>query len=633
MNTSTDDDELLLAYRQADAPARRELFPSFLKALKAMAANGRGADAALNARRAVAPELDYTSLLQLRRFMPTEGPGERLRLAVLGGPTTTQLCQLLATFLWGAGIEASIYEGPYGLFRQEVLGPGPELDRFKPRLVFIAAEARDVTAAARPGAASDEAVEAEARNWASLWDAAHKRWGCQVIQNDFAPEPWPVLGHLAAREPGSERSFLRRLNLALGRIAPAHVAVHPVSELAAELGAAAWFDPRFYFEAKLPCSPEALVAYAHSVMSLARGLVGRGRRVLALDLDNTLWGGIVGDAGPGGIVFGQGSGAGEAFLRFQQYAKALRERGIVLAVCSKNDEAKAKEPFEKRRDMPLKLEDFSGFKANWENKADNLRELARSLNLGLDAFVLVDDNPAERALVRRFLPEVAVPDLPEDPSGYVEALARHRFFESGPLTAEDRARAAYYQDNAKREALKDGALDIDAFLRSLDMRAAVEPVGPLNIERAAQLINKSNQFNLTTRRRSVAELEGLAKDGGWTTLTISLSDAVGDNGLISVLLGRKAGDVLEIDTWLMSCRVLQRGVEQFALNELAESARKLGCRRLTGAFIPTEKNGLVKDHYERLGFRSAGGDGTSTLWELDLNGFAGLKTYIRKGQG
>jgi FkbH-like protein len=628
-----DELERLEAYHQADAGPRRELFDALISALKTLAAKDKSA-AELWALRAVSPDLDYSSLMKLRRFAAPRKSENALRVAVLGGPTTTQLAQLLELFVAAEGIDARLYEGHYGLFRQEILAPDSELDAFKPQIVVLAVDARDV--AYRGGGAEGAAAarDAEAARWASLWETAHRRWNCTVIQNTFVPGPWGGLGHYAAKQPGSREFFLRELNLDLGRRAPSYALLHSMEDLVAAAGAARWFDPRFYFEAKMPCAPECLVEYAHSLMSLVRAAAGRSRKVLALDLDNTLWGGVVGELGAGGIALGQGSGEGEAFLHFQAFAKSLRERGVVLAVCSKNDPDKASEPFELRSDMILKRGDFACFVANWNNKADNLRAIAKTLNLGLDSFVFVDDNPAERALVRRLLPEVAVPDLPEDPSGYVAAVARGRYFETAALTDEDLRRADAYAADGRRRDLAAAAGDVDSFLASLDMRAPVEAVSDVNLERVAQLVNKSNQFNLTTRRRTAGELRALAADPAWETLAIGLRDSLGDNGLISVILAEKKGDALVLDTWLMSCRVLQRGVEQFALGELAARARARGCSRLLGTYIPTPKNGLVKDHYAGLGFRRTGTDGDASLWELALDGsFRAPPTHVRKEDG
>jgi FkbH-like protein len=620
MKAGAGDTETLVSYLQADASGRARLFPQFIKALEAQA---RTPGAARSwAAQAVSPDLDYSSLRRLRKFLapePNAADKVCVRVAVLGGPTTTQLVELIGVFLAGANIPVQVFEGDYGLYRQEILTPGSDLDRFAPQIILLATGAREISRFPAQHATPTEIealAEAELDGWARLWDAAGKAWGATVIQNNFECEPWGIFGHYAARHPASRVHYTDRLNRLFSERAPANVVLHDLRALAAEAGAGQWFDPRFYLEAKMPCGPEALVGYAHSVMALIRAAVGRSKKVLVLDLDNTLWGGVVGDVGPGGIQVGQGTGEGEAFAAFQAHAKGLQERGIVLAVCSKNDEANAREPFQTRPDMVLKLEDFACFLANWKDKAENLRTIAASLDLGIDSLVFVDDNPAERALVRRLVPDVATPDMPEDPAGFIQALAKHRYFEAVSYTAEDSQRSAYYVQNARRAELASRSEDLAAFLASLEMVARIEPVGRLNLERVAQLVNKSNQFNLTTRRYTAAEIERLSADENWRTLTISLRDNVGDNGLISVLLMRRTGMTLTIDTWLMSCRVLQRGVEQLALSLAIRQARELGCDRLTGVYVPTAKNGMVKEHYARLGFTRAGNEGETTFWDF-----------------
>ena len=647
MTASQHDQESLHSYLQLDAPARRPRFADFVGALKAVSQQ-EDPDAARGwAARAVSPLLDYSSLMKLRRYVlgPNAGTdaatnagtntGRVVRLAILGGPTTIQLRQLIELFLANEGIAAEIYEAEYGLFRQEILTPGSGLDQFGPEIVFVATGARDLTRVPpleADAAAVEQFAETELSDWLQLWETARSRWNATLIQNNFDIPFDRILGHYTLRHPAARENYLARLNRSLAEAAPAFVVMHDLNALAAEAGAAGWFDPRFYHEFKMPCGAECLPGYAHSVVSQLRAMLGRSKKVLALDLDNTLWGGVVGDLGPGGIKFGQGSGEGEAFLAFQRYAKELSQRGIVLAVCSKNDPEKAREPFEKRADMVLRLADISAFVANWNNKADNLRTIADQLELGLDSIVFVDDNPAERALVRRFVPQVAVPDLPEDPSGYIAAVARHRYFETTSFTQEDSARARYYFENTRRKELAAGAPDLESFLASLQMKMKVEPINDLNIERSTQLVNKSNQFNLTTRRYTLSEVRGLVENSEWQTRTFSLRDELGDNGLISVILLRKQADALAIDTWIMSCRVLQRGVEQFARNELVDLCRAAGCNRLLGTYIPTAKNGLVADHYAKLGFSPAGSDGASTFWELDVAAAAPLPHFIERDE-
>ena len=611
--------DLLEEYIQSDAPTRTARFDAFLSGLKALVANGEEARASAWACRAISPDMDYSSHLRLHKIISRLPPGKgsgTLKLAILGGPTTTQLCWLVQNFLWAQGLDAEIFEGDYGLFRQSILMPDARLDAFGPQIVFFATGCRDLPEGPVASMAESDFcgwVAAEAEKWRQLWQLAHERWGAQIIQNLFEIPPWGVYGHYVHQVRVSRERALRELNQALLERAPAHLIFHDLQMLVVEAGARQWFDPRFYHEAKMPCGPECLPAYAQSVASRILAARGKSKKVLVLDLDNTLWGGVVGDDGIGGIRIGQGSAEGESFLAFQNYAKALSARGVLLAVCSKNDLKNAVEPFEKIAEMPLRLADFSSFRANWDNKADNLRAMAEELNLGLDSFVFVDDNPAERALVRRFLPQVAAPDMPPDPADYVQALARHRFFETVALTEEDARRADYYRQNRERKQMAAAHADVGSFLRSLDMQARVEPIGPANIERSTQLINKSNQFNLTTRRYTLAEIKDKAESRDWATFTISLRDTMGDNGLISVLLARQAGEELAIDTWVMSCRVLQRGVEQLAVEILIGEARKRGCRRLTGCYIPTPKNQMVSGLYETMGFARERADEDGTV--------------------
>jgi FkbH-like protein len=381
----------------------------------------------------------------------------------------------------------------------------------------------------------------------------------------------------------------------------------------------------------MPCAPAYLVDYAHSVASILSAQAGVGKKCLVLDLDNTLWGGVIGDDGLGGIRLGQGDPGSEAFSAFQKFIKALRTRGVILAVCSKNDESTAREAFEKHAEMDLRLEDISCFVANWDDKATNIRKIAQRLDIGLNSMVFVDDNPAERAIVRQLLPEVSVPELPADPSGYIWAVEKHRYFQVVSLSSEDLRRTDLYRANEARLDAQSSTQSIDEFLASLEMVARVAPIDATNLERSVQLINRSNQFNLTTRRYSSGEVLAMLQDPAWITRTVSLADRFGDNGLICVLLGRVAGEALSIDTWLMSCRVLKRGVELFLLEQILAIARARGLKRIVGEYIPTAKNALVRDHYRTLGFTQVwDAENGHTKWELAADG-AELpsRTHIR----
>jgi FkbH-like protein len=440
-----------------------------------------------------------------------------------------------------------------------------------------------------------------------------------VVQSNFAPPAFRSLGNHEARHESGFARFVSRVNLAMADSAPAYVTIHDLDHLSATWGRWAWDDSRYFHQAKLPCSPEMLVDYAYDLSGIILSLRGQARKCLVLDLDNTLWGGVIGDDGLAGIRLGQGDPEGEAFIAFQKYAKALKERGVILAVCSKNTESVAREVFEKHEEMVLRLGDISCFMANWEDKAGNIKRIAEQLNIGMNSLVFVDDNPAERAIVRDVCPDVAVPEMPEDPAEYVEALDRYRYFETMTISAEDLQRTAFYRASTERETLEASATDMDSFLISLELRAKVVPISAANLERSAQLIGRSNQFNLTTRRYSTADLQAMLKKPDWVTRTISLKDRFGDNGLISVVLANIEQESLRIDTWLMSCRVLKRGVERLQLDDLAEIARARGLSKIVGEYIPTAKNALVVAHYKSLGFEKIGeGPDGRTRWQLDV---------------
>lgn len=608
---------------------RNQAFSRLAGQLREAVEAGAVDEAAAILRRVVSPTLDYTGAQTLLRiFKKLKGrvkSPHSIRLAVLGSFTTKQLVALIELQLFAAGIDAEVYEGEYGVFRQEILDPTSQLHAFKPQVVFLATARRDL--GRRPGLGATAAevaqlVAAERDEWASLWQAAYQSIGCQVIQNNFVAPAWRSFGNHEGRQPGSLGRFVEQMNRALTDAAPPHVVVHDVDHLAAAWGRWQWDDSRFFHQAKLPCAPECLVDYAHSVASLVIAQRGLSRKCAVLDLDNTLWGGVIGDDGLGGIRLGQGNAEGEAYLEFQAYLKTLRERGILLAVCSKNRHETAAEVFEKHPEMILRASDIACFVANWDDKASNLKAIAKTLNIGLDSLVFIDDNPAERLIVRQNVPQVAVPELPEDVAGYVRAIEQHRYFQVLAVASEDLVRTEYYKADAlRREVQTAAAGDITAYLRSLDMVAQVGPITPLTLERSAQLIQRSNQFNLTTRRYLPAELTAMAQDPAWITRTISLADRFGDNGLISVVLARSAGDVLEIDTWLMSCRVLKRGVEQMVLNHFYRLAHAAGHKAIRGVYIPTPKNELVREHYATLGFTQVGqGEGGRTEWQLSIDG-------------
>jgi FkbH-like protein len=352
------------------------------------------------------------------------------------------------------------------------------------------------------------------------------------------------------------------------------------------------------------------------------------KKVAVLDLDNTLWGGVIGDDGLEGIEIGDTSPRGEAFKAFQQYLLSLTERGILLAVSSKNDREKAVEPFEKHPEMVLRMKDFASFRANWEPKSENIRQIAADLNLGIDSLVFIDDNPAEIDIVKQFVPEVETVWVGADPTEFIERLQSARLFEPATVTAEDAERVEQYRQEARRQEMLTSCTDMKSYLRSLEMKAVIREFRAVDAPRIAQLINKSNQFNLTTRRRTEAEVHELIARPGCAAFTVRLTDRFGDHGLIAVVIGQMRGETFEIDTWLMSCRVLKRQVEEEVVNEMARLAARLGAKRIAAWYLPTAKNGMVRDLYPRMGFATVGETPERSEFELDLAAFEIKPTEI-----
>ncbi|MEE8452064.1 MAG: HAD-IIIC family phosphatase [Thermoguttaceae bacterium] len=622
-------DAALQTHLSAGGRPDQGAFGALVARLKEAVAAGRVDEAATATRRAVLPTLDYTSAQSLYRIYKriarhdARSKTARPSLAVLSSFTSKQLVELIELDLFAAGVEPDIYESDYGVFRQEILDPNSRLYEVRPKTVFLATSWRDLAHVPSLGDDREEVdrrLRRELDDIRTLWDTLHDRLGCRILQNNFELPPWRLLDNHDVRHPAGPARYVARLNRMLADEAPPFVLIHDVDHLAATAGRWAFSDERFFHHAKLPCSPECLVDYAHNVASILLAELGLSKKCLVLDLDNTLWGGVIGDDGLGGIRLGQGDAEGEAFLSFQRYVRGLQRRGVILAVCSKNEQHVAEDAFREHPEMVLRLDDISCFIANWTDKATNLRTIAQRLNIGLNSLVLVDDNPAERALVRQLAPEVAVPEMPEDPAGYVQALQSHRYFQMVALGDEDLQRTDYYRANAERRQAQGSSGNLDEFLRSLNMTARVEPIRPATLQRTAQLINKSNQFNLTTRRCDPARLTAMVADPQWITRTVALADRFGDNGLISVLLAHVDGKTLSIDTWLMSCRVLKRDVEHFLLNHLVDVARSLGLTRLRGQYIPTPRNVIVRDHYARLGFEQVQADTDgNTSWELAIS--------------
>ena len=579
--------------------------------------------------------LDETVRRALAGAVPADTATGPVRLAMLGASTLAHLHPGIRVAGLRRNIPIATYENAYGQYLQELLDGQSGLHEFRPNAVLFAFDAYHLTQGLHAGLSAADADAALADIMARItqcWTLAQTAFACPVMQQTALDVFPPLLGSNEHRLPGSRSHFVARVNAALREAADAAgVDLVALDAAARQDGVRTWHDPALWHRSKQEVTPALSPTYGELVARIIAARQGRSAKCLVLDLDNTLWGGVIGDDGLDGIVLGQGSTLGEGFVAVQEYARALARRGVILAVSSKNDAARALEPFDSHPEMVLKREDIASFRANWDDKAANIRAIAHDLNIGLDAMVFLDDNPFERNLVREMLPMVAVPEVPDDdPARVPGVLADAGYFESLGITADDRKRGAQYQDNRARDDLRATATDMESYLRALDMRLEWSRFDSVGLARVVQLINKTNQFNLTTRRHQDADVAAVMADPHAFGLQLRLLDRFGDNGIIAIVIGRlTAPDTVTIDTWLMSCRVLGRGVERTTLNLVAAQAQALGAKRLVGEYLPTKKNGMVREHYAKLGFTplSAEPCGASTA-VLDLAAFTPETTSI-----
>ena len=568
-------------------------------------------------------------LLKQTNLVPT-------RIAILGGSTTAEVRSMLELFLLAHGIQPTFYESGYNRYCEDILFENPDLWSFKPEIVFLHTTWQNVSQFPELLESETEVenrVRREMARFESLWEKIHTTLGALIIQNNFDLPRLRPLGNLEASEVFGRSNFLLRLNVEFGSYARNHsrFLINDIFYLSAQVGVAAWLEHSYWYNFHMALGPTATVALAQNVAAIVKSVYGKSKKCLVLDLDNTLWGGVIGDDGVQNLILGRDHPVGEAFLDFQRYVKGMQRRGVILAVCSKNDPENAKEGFS-HPDSVLKLEDFSAFKANWNPKPENIREIAAELNVGLDSVVFVDDNPAERALVAEQLPEVAVPDVGSDVSLFAEVLEHERYFEVHKVVQDDLSRSAFYSSNEQRSTFQAGFRDYGEFLASLEMTAEIGPFSSVYLERITQLINKTNQFNLTTRRYTIAEVEAMACDPSCITLYGRLADRFGDNGLVSVLIGRVSDATVEVDLWLMSCRVLKREMELAMFDALVERCQAQGIGRIVGVYVPSKKNSMVAGHYADLGFsRVAGASGDRDVWQYDVPRTYSARTrYIRR---
>jgi len=568
-------------------------------------------------------DLSLADLLKQGRALAREECKTELRLGILGDCATQHYSQCVAAALKLRGIWPEIYEAEFDSIQQETLDRGAHLFQHAPSAVIQFNCLQKLEERFTRTAEHDGFVEHMLGELLQVWDRLLAGGVGTILQHNFCLPMFRPFGNFSVASRQSLVDMVTRINAGLAARAQDYGAVRIVDTegQAALFGKLQWLDERLWCQAKQALSPRFLPPLAKSISDVLAERLGRSVKCVILDLDNTLWGGILGDVGYDGIELGEISSIGLVYERFQHALLQLKQRGILLAICSKNEEAGVLRVLAEHPDMVLRPTDFAKICVNFTDKASNIRAIQRALNISLDSMVFVDDSTFERDFVRTALPELQVPEMPEDPADFLSALARWNLFEAGSFSPEDNARTAFYQADAKRQALRENAVDLPAYLRALNMIADVQPFNGFTMPRAHQLLQRSNQFNLTTIRYSEAELNAIAQAPDCDTFTLRLQDRLGDNGIVVAVIARQQGEALHVDSWVMSCRVLGRRVEEVTLDILAGLARGRGCNRLVGEYRVTTKNAMVAGLYTGLGFKPGREVGDASFFNLELSGY------------
>jgi len=547
------------------------------------------------------------------------------KIAVLGGSTTNDIVSIMELFLLDAGIEPEFYQSEYAQYWQDAMFPSEELEGFSPDIVFIHTTNRNITEYPQM-TDSPDAVKAmldkEFDRFKQMWQVLNSRFNCPIIQNNFEMPLFRLLGNKDCSDYRGRSNFISRLNSMFYEYSQNNGSfyINDINYISASYGLKEWSNPLYWNMYKYALCFEAIPEFAYNTSNIIKSVFGKNKKALALDLDNTLWGGVVGDDGVEHIQIGQETGVAQSYYEFQNYIKAHKDLGILLTVCSKNDEENAIAGL-KHPEGALKPEDFIIIKANWENKDRNIAETASELNILPESIVFVDDNPAEREIVKAQLAGVKAPVM-DGVENYIQTLDRSGFFEVTTFSEDDLKRNEMYKANVQRASMSASFENYSDYLLSLDMNAVIDDFIPMYIQRITQLSNKSNQFNVTTKRYTPAEMEAVFASDEYIRLYGKLTDKFGDNGVVSVVIGKKDGSVLNMDLWLMSCRVLKRDMEFAMLDTLVQKCREQNIETIMGYYYPTAKNNMVRELYKTFGFDKISEDENgNTVWQLDIAGY------------
>ncbi len=570
------------------------------------------------------------SFKDLRKKSKQAVDGTPRRLAILGDISTQFLAVAVRGFAAFEYLPLEVYDTDYNQIEAQLLDPTSEVYGFEPDsiLLWLATdklyeEFLDLPLEARSGFASSIMQKIT-----MYWDLIAQHCKANILQMNFTEVDDKSLGNYSCKVDSAFVYQIRKLNFMLAEAMEQRKDIYPIDLLSVQvrLGTSAFYDAPLYYNAKMSVSTDALPYVAKAVIDVQKALAGRIKKCVVLDLDNTLWGGVIGDDGMDNIEIGE-LGRGHVFTDFQRWLKQLKECGIILCVCSKNNEDTAKKPFEEHDEMILRLLDIALFVANWDDKASNIRLIQKTLNIGMDSIVFIDDNPFERNLVRQMIPEIEVPELPEDPALYLGYLQEQNYFETASFTGAGSDRTKLYQAEFERTKLMMSFESIDGYLESLEMIGEAKPFEESKYSRIAQLTQRSNQFNLRTVRYTDADIQSIANDPNYVTLYYTLRDKFGDHGLVGVVIMKKKNEEeLFIDTWLMSCRVLKRGMEEYIVNGFMREAKKRGYKRVYGEYIPTPKNAMVKDIYKVMGFEEI----SENNYVMDVSKYKEKKIYIKE---
>ena len=555
------------------------------------------------------------------------------KIAILGGSTTGDIKQLIEIFLLNQGIRPTFYESEYNKFYEDAMFENPELDEFAPDIIYVYTTNRNINVYPKVTDSLEnveELLDSEYKKFEGIWETLKNKYNCPIIQNNFEYPFYRLLGNKDASSHYGRVNYITRLNLKFYEYAEKQddFYICDINYISSSYGLDKWSNEFYWYMYKYAMDVLAIPYLAFNVSNIIKAIFGKNKKGFVLDLDNTLWGGIVGDDGVENLAIGPEVAIGESYSEFQSYLKEYKNLGIILNIDSKNDFENAIAGLNHSEGV-LKPEDFVSIKANWDPKSKNLVDIANELNLGVDSLVFVDDNPAEREIIRQQVKGAAVPEITV-PEEYIKIIDKSGFFEVTKISSDDLEKSKMYKENAERKNAMMTFSSYDDYLKSLEMRAEIKPFSELYMSRISQLTNKSNQFNLTTKRYTQSEIEEISKDDNYIDIYGKLEDKFGDNGVVSVVIGNKKGDNLDIDLWLMSCRVLKRDMEFAMMDTLVEKAKMLNISTINGYYYPTAKNNMVKEFYKDLGFdKLSEDDNGNTVWTLRVENYKNKNKYTK----